>query len=239
MSFSEAILIALSSLRANRLRSALTLVGIVIGVMTVIAVVSLISGLNDYVAEKIFNLGPDVFIVNRTPFVTISVTDFIESQKRKNLYLEDMEAVRRSCTDCKMIGGSVSARSRIKYGREFLDSSIQGYTEDVPHILGNELEAGRFLTDYDVEHSRNVCVIGADVVDYLFPFVDPLGKTVMINDRPFEVVGIGQRQGSVVGQSRDNWATIPIALHQKIWGSRRSIQIYGKAVSETRLEAAQ
>jgi putative ABC transport system permease protein len=239
MTFSEAVLIALSSLRANRLRSLLTLLGIVIGVMTVIAVVSFISGLNDYVAEKIFNLGPDVFIVSRTPFVTVSVADFIEAQKRKNLYLEDMEAVRQACTDCKAVGASVTARSRVKYGREFLDPSIQGYTAEVPNILGNELEAGRLLTEYDVEHARNVCVIGADVVDYLFPFVDPIGKTVMINDRPFQVVGIGTRQGSVVGQSRDNWATIPITLHQKIWGSRRSIQIYAKAASETRLEAAE
>src|SRR5206468_1726704 len=95
MNFREAIFIALSSLRANRLRSLLTLLGIVIGVMTVIAVVSFISGLNDYVAQKIFNLGPDVFLINRTAFVTMSVEDFIESQKRKNLYLEDMKAVRQ------------------------------------------------------------------------------------------------------------------------------------------------
>lgn len=239
MSFSEAVFIALSSLRANRLRSLLTLLGIVIGVMTVTTVVSFISGLNDYVAQKIFTLGPDVFIVNRMAFVTLSVEDFIESQKRKNLYLEDMEAVRRVCTDCKSVGGAVNARARVKYGRQYLDSSIQGYTAEVPGILGNELESDRFLTEYDVDHARNVCVIGADIGDNLFPFVDPIGKTVMINDRPFEIIGVGKRQGSVVGQSRDNWATIPIAVHQRIWGSRRSVQIYGKAVDETRLEIAQ
>jgi len=239
MNFREAIFIALSSLRANRLRSLLTLLGIVIGVMTVIAVVSFISGLNDYVAQKIFNLGPDVFLINRTAFVTMSVEDFIESQKRKNLYLEDMKAVRQACTDCRSVGGSVNARAQVKYGRQFLDSSIQGYTAEVPGILGNELESGRFLTDYDIDHARSVCVVGADIVDNLFPFVDPIGKTLTVNDRAFEVIGVGKRQGTVVGQSRDNWVTIPITLHQRMWGTRRSVQIYAKATNESLLDKAQ
>jgi putative ABC transport system permease protein len=239
MNFREAILLALSSLRANRLRSLLTLLGIVIGVMTVITVVSFISGLNDYVAQRIFNLGPDVFLVNRMPFVTLSVEDFVESQKRKNLSLEDMEAVRRVCFYCRSVGGSVNTRSQVKYGRQFLDSSIQGYTAEVPAILGNELESGRFLTEYDIDHVRSVCVIGADIVDNLFPFVDPIGRTITVNDRAFEVIGVGKRQGTVVGQSRDNWVTIPITLHQRMWGSRRSIQIYAKAVSEDVLDRAQ
>jgi len=239
MNFREAVFIALSSLRANRLRSLLTLLGIVIGVMTVIAVVSFISGLNDYVAQKIFNLGPDVFLINRTAFVTMSVEDFIESQKRKNLYLEDMKAVRQACTDCRSVGGSVNARAQVKYGRQFLDSSIQGYTAEVPGILGNELESGRFLTDYDIDHARSVCVVGADIVDNLFPFVDPIGKTLTVNDRAFEVIGVGKRQGTVVGQSRDNWVTIPITLHQRMWGTRRSVQIYAKATNESLLDKAQ
>jgi putative ABC transport system permease protein len=202
-------------------------------------VVSFISGLNDYVAQRIFNLGPDVFLVNRMPFVTLSVEDFVESQKRKNLSLEDMEAVRRVCFYCRSVGGSVNARAQVKYGRQFLDSSIQGYTAEVPAILGNELESGRFLTEYDIDHVRSVCVIGADIVDNLFPFVDPIGRTITVNDRAFEVIGVGKRQGTVVGQSRDNWVTIPITLHQRMWGSRRSIQIYAKAVSEDVLDRAQ
>jgi putative ABC transport system permease protein len=127
----------------------------------------------------------------------------------------------------------------VKYGRQFLDSSIQGYTAEVPGILGNELESGRFLTDYDIDHARSVCVIGADIVDNLFPFVDPIGKTITVNDRAFEVIGVGKRQGTVVGQSRDNWVTIPITLHQRMWGTRRSVQIYAKAANETLLYKAQ
>jgi len=239
MNFSEAILIALMSLRANRLRSMPTLLGIVIGVMTVIAVVSFISGLNDYVAQKIFNLGPDVFTVTRISQVITSFEDFLEAQKRKNLVLDDMEAVRQACTECKAVGASIGARGRVKFGRDYIDSSIQGYTHEVPNILGNELEAGRFITQYDVDHAHNVCVIGADLADNLFPFVDPLGKSLTINDRPFEIIGIGVRQGTVLGQSRDNWAMIPISIHQKMWGARRSVQIYAKTHDEKKLAAAE
>src|SRR5262249_41778881 len=162
-----------SSLRANRLRSLLTLLGIVIGVMAVIAVVAIISGLNDYVAGKIFNLGPDVLTIGRTEPAITPLDDLVANQKRKNLTTDDKYAIRESCPNCKLIGASLGARSRVKFGREYVDSSVQGYTAEVPTILGNELQSGRFLTDYDVDHARNVCVIGSDISETLFPFVDP------------------------------------------------------------------
>ena len=239
MNFAEAVFIALSSLRANRLRSLLTLLGIVIGVMAVIAVVSIISGLNDYVAGKIFNLGPDVITVSRMSPVITSLDDFIENQKRKNLYITDMQAIQAACSNCKAVGASVNMRGRLKFGRDFVDSQIQGYTAEVPAIRGNELQTGRFLTEYDVEHARNVCVIGSDIVDNLFPFVDPIGKTLIIDDRSFEVIGVGVKQGSVLSQSQDNWAMIPLTLHQKMYGARRSINIYAKAKDEQHLPAAE
>src|SRR5687767_1009098 len=107
MNFSEAVFIALSSLRANRLRSLLTLLGIVIGIMSVIAVVSFITGLNDYVGERVFTLGPDVFTVSRAPQITMTFEEFLESQRRKNLLMSDMEAVRNVCTECRSVGASV------------------------------------------------------------------------------------------------------------------------------------
>ena len=239
MNFAEAVYIALSSLRANRLRSLLTLLGIVIGVMAVIAVVSIISGLNDYVAGKIFNLGPDVVTISRTSPVISSLDDWVENQKRKSLYIADMEAIQAACFDCKSVGASAGARARIKFGRQFVDSSINGYTAEVPAILGTELDGGRFFTQYDVDHARNVCIIGSDVAETLFPFVDPIGKTLVIDDRPSEVIGVGTKQGSVLGQSRDNWAMIPLTLHQKMYGARRSVTIYAKALDEKHLDAAE
>src|SRR6266849_191953 len=119
MNFAEAVFIALSSLRANRLRSLLTLLGIVIGVMAVIAVVSIISGLNDYVAGKIFNLGPDVVTVRRMAPVITSLDDFIENHKRKYLYIADMEAIKAACPNCKAVGASVGAGGRLKFARDF------------------------------------------------------------------------------------------------------------------------
>ncbi len=239
MNFLEAISVALSSLRANRLRSLLTLLGIVIGVMAVIAVVSIISGLNDYVAGKIFNLGPDVITVSRMSPVISSFDEWTENQKRRNLYISDMDAIQAVCRDCKAVGASVNMRGRVKFGREYVDSQIQGYTADLAAILGTELSAGRLMTPYDVEHVRNVCVIGSDLAENLFPFVDPIGKTLIIDDRGFGVIGVGAKQGSVLGQSRDNWAMIPLTLHQKMYGSRRSITIYAKALDERHLPAAE
>jgi putative ABC transport system permease protein len=216
----------------------MTLLGIVIGVMAVIAVVSVISGLNDYVAERIIDLGPDVLTITRMPPVISSFDDWIENQKRKNLSLDDMEAIRDSCRSCRAVGASLGTRGRIKYGRQFVDSQIRGYSAEVPAILGHELQSGRFITEYDVDHGRNVCVIGFDVADTLFPFVDPIGKTLIIQNRPFEIIGVGTRQGSVLRESRDNWVTIPISLHRKIWGARGSVQIHAKAADDSRLEAA-
>jgi putative ABC transport system permease protein len=239
MNFLEAVFISLSSLRANRLRSLLTLLGIVIGVMAVIAVVSIISGLNDYVAGKIFNLGPDVITISRTSPVITSLDDWVENQKRKNIYLTDMDAIQAACTDCKSVGASANSRGRVKFGRDFVNSQVQGYTVDLAAILGTELAGGRFMTPHDVEHARNVCIIGSDIAENLFPFVDPIGKTLVIDDRQFEVIGVGTKQGSVLGQSRDNWAMIPLTLHQKMYGSRRSVTIYAKALDEKHLPAAE
>jgi putative ABC transport system permease protein len=239
MNFAEAILIALSSLRANRLRSLLTLLGIVIGVMAVIAVVSIISGLNDYVATKIFNLGPDVLTVSRMAPVITSFDDWVENQKRKYLYMPDLEAVGAACSNCKAVGASVDSRGQVKFGREYVDSQIQGYTADTATILGTDMAGGRLISEYDVDHARNVCVIGSDIVDTLFPNIDPIGKTLTIDDRGFQIVGVGTKQGSVLGQSRDNWVIVPLSVHQKMYGSRRSITIYAKALDEKHVPAAE
>src|SRR6266699_4908610 len=104
MNFAESVLMALASLRANRLRSLLTLLGIVIGVATVITVISFISGLNDYVEQKVFNLGPDVFIVTRASQVITSLDDFLEAQKRRMVTFDDMEPIRQGCQSCKAVG---------------------------------------------------------------------------------------------------------------------------------------
>ena len=240
MNFSESILIALQSLKANRLRSILTLLGVVIGVTTVITVVSFISGLNNYVETKIFNLGPDVFIVSRASQVITSLDEFLDSQRRKVITMADMEAVRNGCTSCRATGASFQSSATVKNGREFLTGTpVFNYTQEMMAMRGMELEAGRGLTDYDVEHGNPICVIGPEVAETLYAGVDPLGKAIQVADQEFRIVGIGVKQGSALGTSLDNWVAIPISIGLKMFGSRRSIQIYGKAKSEGQLLEAE
>src|SRR5262249_48050214 len=123
------------------------------------------------------------------PVIT-SFDDFIENQRRKNLYLSDMDAVGAACADCKAVGATVSARAKVKFRRDYLDSEIRGFTAEAAEIRGYELKSGRFLTGYDVDHARNVCVIGSDVAENLFPFLDPVGRTLIVDDRPFQIIGV-------------------------------------------------
>jgi len=235
----EGIRIALQSLRVNRLRSVLTLLGIVIGVMTVITVVAFISGLNGFVAEEVFNLGADVFVINRTPDIIINPDDLEDIRRRKNLLLDDMEAVREACSRCAAVGAQVTAAAQVKYGREYLTGTqIRGRTPEITEIMAEDLESGRPINQVDVAQARPVAVIGADVVDVLFPLVDPIGRKFSINNREFEVVGIGASVGSLMGQSRDTWVDIPITSFQRIWGSRQSVRIMAKAASEDSIEVA-
>lgn len=240
MNFFEAIRISLDSLRANKMRSILTLIGIIIGVMTVIAVVSIINGLNSYVATKIFNLGADVFILSKSPNVILNIDDWTEAQKRKNIELEDYEAVRTACEHCSMVGAATSLRGRVKYGEQFLkDVSVSGWSSAMPEILDIEIASGRELNETDDAHKSHLCVIGTDIADNLFPSTDPLGREVKINDEPYQVVGVFKKLGSTLGQSRDNFVMIPLTAFLKQHGSHRSLRIFAKSYGESTLDVAQ
>ena len=148
MSFGEAVEIAAASLWAHKLRSILTLLGVVIGVISVIAVVSFINGLNSYVAEKVFNLGADVFVANRGPIIVTNIDDVLETEKRKKFTLEDFEAVRDACRSCAEVGATMrNPTAEIKYGTNYLrDSNLRGWTPSMPRIYDLELVDGRHLT---------------------------------------------------------------------------------------------
>ncbi|MFI5174304.1 MAG: ABC transporter permease [Terriglobia bacterium] len=231
---------SLESLRASKMRSILTLVGIVIGVMTVIAVVSIINGLNSYVATKIFNLGADVFILSKSPNVILNIDDWTEAQKRKDITLEDFEAVRTACEHCSLIGAATSRRGMVRYSEQFLrDVSISGWSAAMPEILDIDIAYGRELTESDSDHKARLCVVGTDIVDNLFPSVDPLGKEVKVDDEPYLIVGVAKKLGSTLGQSRDNFVMIPITSHLKQYGPRRSLRIFAKSYGESTLDVAQ
>src|SRR5579872_6192767 len=180
MTILEAIRIALQSLWANKLRSALTLLGVVIGVAAVIAVVTFVNGINGYVAEKIFNLGADVFIVSKTANVITNVDQFLEENKRKELTMDDYEAVRSGCKACMVVGASAYYNNaQVKYaGQSSSDTWARGWTPSMSRIYDLELVAGRSITDADQRNGSDVAVIGHDILDNLMPGVDPIGKEI-------------------------------------------------------------
>jgi putative ABC transport system permease protein len=240
MEFREAASIALQSLWANKLRSVLTLLGVVIGIASVIAVVTFVNGINAYVAEKIFNLGADVFIVSKAPNAITNVDQLMEARRRKNIVMEDMEAVRDGCKACKVVGATAGAgsgggftRATVKYGNESSkDTAVRGWTPSQQRIYDLDIIAGRGITDADMNSAGMVAVIGYDIFENLFAGQDPLNKEIRVDGRIFRVIGLGKKEGKTLGQSRDNWIMTPITTYFKVYGGGRdkyAIRIWAKA----------
>ena len=241
MPFSEAISIAFSSLRANKLRSFLTVLGILIGVSSVIAIVAIIDGLDGYIANKVLALGTKSCTVQKFPAVITSFQQFIEMNKRKDIKMEDLYAVRSACSACAEVGGQLATGRTAKWGRTTQnDVRVIGITENIPRIGSvRELVMGRHLIQDDVEEARYVGVIGTDIVDAFFGTMEPLGKTILVDNHPIRVVGVAEKKGSVFGQSQDNFVWIPISTYQKFYGNRRSIVISAEAQTMGELETAE
>lgn len=238
MHFLEGIFIALASLVANKLRSILTLIGVIIGVMTVIAITSIIAGMNRYVADQLSAVGSDTFFINKWGLI-MSEDDWWEALKRKNITLEDMEAIRDNCTGCYKVGSSADISRRVKRGGGYLDDvRISGVTANLIDIIDIKVEEGegRYISRFEEEHNRAVAFIGWEIKDKLFGLVDPIGKDIKIGNQKFRIVGIAQKRGSFLGQSRDNFVHVPITTFFKHFGRHRygreiSVDIIVKAVS--------
>jgi len=233
MNIAEAIRIALRSLWANKLRSVLTLLGVVIGISSVIAVVTFVSGINDYVAKKIFNLGADVFIVSKMSAVETNVERFLVAEKRKNLELNDYEAVKAACAHCDYVGALMNGSARVKHNEQSIeDTTVQGITPSIATILDTDLTSGRMVNETDLNNHLQVAVVGTDIVDHLLAGVDPLGQEIRVNGWTYQVIGVGKKKGKTLGQSADNYVLIPITVYLKEYGSHNnSIEIWGKASS--------
>jgi putative ABC transport system permease protein len=241
MPFAEAVRVAFASLRANVLRSFLTVLGILIGVSSVIAVVAIIDGLDGYVADRVLELGTKSFSVQKMPDVITSADQWIEMNKRKDIDLRDLDVVRSACTACVEVGAMVATSRNARYGRtEQEDVQVMGITENMSRIGSvRELIAGRHLVADDVDAARPVAVIGADLMDAFFGQTEPLGKEILIDNRSFRVVGVADRKGSIFGASQDNFVWIPITYFRKVYGTRRSVTIQAEAESMAVFERAQ
>jgi len=237
--FLESAKIALAALWANKMRSLLTLIGVIIGVATIIAIVSLITGMNQYVANQIATLGAHTFILDREGIIT-SDEQWWERRSRKRITIADMEAISRNCTGCELVGGRSVTVRQVKHGNRYVDDVyIMGSTPNWPLIVDFEIEDGYYPAESDNEHRRPVAFIGYDLIDNLFPGVSHIGKTVKIAGRDYTVIGNGKRRGSSLGQSRDNYVVIPLTTFDKQFGTRRSLDIFVKAPSYGAMSATQ
>ena len=234
MKIAEAIRIALRSLWANKLRSVLTLLGVVIGIAAVIAVVTFVSGIQDYVATKVFNLGADVFLIFKVSPLSTNVDHYLEGEKRKDLTMEDFQAVVEACHHCDLVGVSTRNESgHVKYAEQSIsDTLIRGINPGMATILDTDLDSGRMLNETDVNNRSPVAVVGMDIVEHLMPGTDPVGKEVRVDGWPYQVIGVAKKKGKTLGQSADNFVMIPITACLKQYGVHNdSLRICGKASS--------
>jgi putative ABC transport system permease protein len=239
MNIAEAIRIALQSLWANKLRSVLTLLGVVIGVAAVIAVVTFVNGINGYVANRIFKLGADVFIVSKASVIR-NIDEWMAAQKRKDISLDDYEAVAASCRHCAAVGAAYNGGGKVKYGEQSGDQvNIRGWSGSMFTIMDFDLVQGRTLTDGDAERAAHVVVIGNDIAENVLTGMDPIGKEIRVDGQPYTVVGLGKKEGKTLGQSQDNYVIIPVTTFAHQYGGHRSVRIFAKSmgIGET-LEAA-
>ena len=238
---SESISMAMSSLWANKMRTLLTLLGIIIGVLTIIAVVSVIQGLNNFIYSELAEFGTNDFVVSKMSLISFSLADLREMLKRKDITLDHMRLIRQNCQSCELVGASVQTTRTVKYGSQSLkDIGIIGKTyldTNIGRII--ELERGRHIQKNDEDRSRFVCVIGADIAEHLFPYSDPLGKRMKIGLYHFLIIGVGEKIGKFFGVNQDNFAIIPITTYHKIIGSRQSLNINIHTSSQEQMAEAQ
>ncbi len=221
--------VALESIRAHKMRSFLNLLGIIIAVTTIIAVISIISGLNEFAANIINQLGPNTVVIAKFGIIT-SRTQFIEAAKRKNITIDDVEAVRRLVPEARRVTPRVFSQAAVyAEGRRLADTFIVGTGYEMPWMVGMELEDGRYFNDAEDRAARPVAVIGWDVKEELFPNIDPIGRLIKVSGRPFRIVGLLVRQGKVFGQSQDQVILVPFSSYEKAMGRSQSVDIFVEA----------
>jgi putative ABC transport system permease protein len=230
IAFSDNFRLAMDSMRAHKLRVSLTILGLTMGVATLIAVMTLVQGANVYVEQKIADLGTNVFRISRTPFAVTDFTVLQRAQRNRNLYLEDVTALSENCPHCQAVGATASATMTLQYqSKELEDATVYGHTPNMATIDTRTVETGRYFTEMEDSHVVNVCLIGQRVVDEFFQGVDPLGKVIQAGKVEFTVIGTFKAIGSVLGQDQDNFIVIPLRTFLKMRGQRNSLLMQVKA----------
>jgi len=236
----EAIAMALDALRAHKLRSFLTALGVIIGVATVIAVVAVLQGFNQYMTSRVMDFGSTSFSFSKFTQGISSMEDFLRENRRRNLTYDDFLAVERGCGHCQLTAAIFQDTKTVKYKNHSIDTTqLRGVTVQAAYIgQSMELEAGRHFTETDIDHARNEAVIGGDVADRLFAHEDPLGKEIIVDGNAFTVIGVAKKSGDFLGQPQDTYVRIPITVYMKMYnvaGQSATIQAQAASPAEMRL----
>ncbi|MEP6924447.1 MAG: ABC transporter permease [Pyrinomonadaceae bacterium] len=238
----ELFLVALGSLRANKLRTFLTLLGVIVGVASVIAVVTIINGLEQTISTTFSSQGSTAFTVSKRPLIITSREQLIETNKRRDVTQEDAEAIKRLCTLCWRLSYSAQGREIVKHNdAKSEDVPTRGVTLEAFDIEALTIDAGRVWTDAEEKSGQNVCVIGQDVVKNVFdsaPLEQIVGQTIRVGGLELRVVGVTTALGSVFGFSRDNFVNLPYQTAQKLFGSRGSLVINIQVPTAATFESA-
>ncbi len=230
MDLKEAFKLALQSLWANKLRTVLTLLGVMIGVASVIAVVTLVNGANAYVDQKLNTFGSDVFTVSKQPTAITSFEDYTKFQKRKNIQVDAYRWLVEQCQKCALIGVQQTTRGTVKFSTESVtDVTLRGWTSGMPVLNNLDIAQGRTFTQSEEDHSAHVALIGTDIQENLLKSEDPIGKEIRVDGVSYTVVGVGAKQGKTLGQSQDNWIAVPLPAFQRSYGMQKSVTIFLKA----------
>jgi putative ABC transport system permease protein len=236
----EPVGVALETLRAHKMRSFLMLLGIILSVATLIVVIALISGVNQYIANKVANLGSNAFTVMRFPVIT-EMEELVKAIRRNKLVTwDDYEALRENLKLPARVGAEVWTSGKARVGSLTIqDTSIRGVSASMADIDAQEMTDGRYITEADENSRAMVAMIGSELANKLFPSLDPVGHEVMLDSRPFIVVGVAKPIGTVLGQSQDNFAYIPVETYIKIYGAYEGIWINVQARGPEWMERTQ
>ncbi len=224
--FREPVSVAIETLYAHKMRSFLMLLGIILSVSTLIVVIALISGVNQYIADRVANMGSNVFLLTRMPIIT-DVDEFVKANRRnKKVTWDDYEALRDNLKLPKRVGVELRVDGKSRVGsRELKDTNVRGVTANMVDIDIVTPREGRYISEGDDQSRAMVTMIGNDLASKLFPNVDPIGHEVNLDGRPFEIVGVAKTIGTALGQSQDNFAYIPIQTYFKIYGRNDTIWV--------------
>ncbi len=228
----EAFWIAFEALRSHKLRSFLTLLGVVIATTTLIVVMSIVNGMNLYIADHIANLGTNTFVLHQFQWAQ-GFESFLNARRRnKAIRIEDFEYLQDRLQGYQAIGAlaKLNPSPTARYKTSLIEEiELSAVTPSFADIGREKVERGRYINETDYRHNARVCIIGQDLVEKLFPNVDPLDREIQLAGLPFRVIGIMEKVGSTFGQSQDNFAMVPLSTFRSTWMGRPDLMVFIKA----------